>query len=396
MTTIPKLDVVFLDTGLYATEGFTSGLLIFLKNTLKKFSSQGLNVGILSCVNQNNALPQSKHEGLRVRDDNGISVFEIIMNDQDSSNDDIVIKNYNYLLEATKPQIIIMNTPAVFLDHKDILIRELAQKTGKQVIHVLADELFPTIDKHDPTLVKKLYSILSQGEVIGVTPRIRDVFKTASGITAHPFKTVINTNSIQFPTTERTPDYIGMVNIHPLKGIDIFNAVASRMPEHKFLVIKNWPDVPEYIPSSSNVEIWDFRSKPADFYKRLKLLLIPSLMQEGPTMVIMEALYNGIPVIANRIGSIPEAGEDAATFINPPIIKHYQMEGTILYPVCDSISFERTCTEYCDAINRVLSLHTPQEERRLKAIAENDIQKGHDVMQALMNRWISNIKPPEV
>ena len=130
MTTIPKLDVVFLDTGLYATEGFTSGLLIFLKNTLKKFSSQGLNVGILSCVNQNNALPQSKHEGLRVRDDNGISVFEIIMNDQDSSNDDIVIKNYNYLLEATKPQIIIMNTPAVFLDHKDILIRELAQKTG--------------------------------------------------------------------------------------------------------------------------------------------------------------------------------------------------------------------------------------------------------------------------
>lgn len=46
----PKLDVVFLDPGLYASEGFTSGLLIFMRNVLAKFQEHALKVGIISFV----------------------------------------------------------------------------------------------------------------------------------------------------------------------------------------------------------------------------------------------------------------------------------------------------------------------------------------------------------
>jgi len=392
MTSIPKLDVVFLDTGLYASEGFTNGLLIFLKNTLKKISNKNIKAGILSCVSRDKALPHAIQSGLRIRTDDGLPVFEILMDDKDCTDESAIIENFKILLDAASPHTIIMNTPAVFLNQRDVRIRELAQSSAQHVVHVLADELFPTADKHEPALVKRLYDVLKQGEIIGVTARIRNVFETASGIKPLPFKTVINLESIQFNPAERVPEYIGMINIHPLKGIQIFNDIAAKMPEHKFLVVKNWPDVPEYIPSSDNVEIWNFLQSPADFYKRIKLLMIPSLMQEGPTMVIMEALYNGIPVIANRIGSIPEAGEEAATFIDPPIIEDYKMEGTILYPICEQQSFERVCSNYSNAITRVLSSYTPQEGHRLKAIAEKDIQKGHDMIGELIDRWTDNIR----
>lgn len=391
MIKVPKLDVVFLDTGLYASEGFTSGLLIFLKNTLKKISHKDMNVGILSCVDYKKAFPVSEQLGLREREDDGVKVFEILMDENCSTDPQALIDNYKSLLEASAPHTIIMNTPAVFLDRQDVEIRELAQSSAQHVVHVLADELFPTSEKHDPSLVERLYSVLSKGEVIGVTARIREVFETASGIRAIPFKTVINIDNIQFSVAEKAPEYIGMVNLHPLKGIQIFNEVAARMPQHKFLVVKNWPDVPEYVPSSSNVEVWDFLNTPADFYKRLKLLMIPSLMQEGPTMVIMEALYNGIPVVANRIGSISEAGEGSAIFINPPLIEDYKMQGTILYPICDTQSFNRACMDYCTAITTVLETYTEQEGQRLKAIAERDIKQGHTIIDGLINRWIENI-----
>ena len=53
-----------------------------------------------------------------------------------------------------------------------------------------------------------------------------------------------------------------------------------------------------------------------DFYRHIDLLLVPSIGAEGFGLVIPEAAANGIPVIANRIGGIPEALGDSGILID--------------------------------------------------------------------------------
>ena len=56
---------------------------------------------------------------------------------------------------------------------------------------------------------------------------------------------------------------------------------------------------------------------PRKFYAATKLLLMPSLM-ENAGFVAMEAMTNGIPVLASNRGGLPETIGDAAPMIDIP------------------------------------------------------------------------------
>ena len=57
-------------------------------------------------------------------------------------------------------------------------------------------------------------------------------------------------------------------------------------------------------------------TNPKLFYKEISLLVVPSLISEGYSRVIIEAALNGIPVIANKIGGIPESLGNSGIFID--------------------------------------------------------------------------------
>jgi glycosyltransferase involved in cell wall biosynthesis len=52
------------------------------------------------------------------------------------------------------------------------------------------------------------------------------------------------------------------------------------------------------------------------FYGQIDLLLVPSLVEEAFPRMILEAAVNGVPVIANRRGGIPEALGDSGILID--------------------------------------------------------------------------------
>ena len=51
----------------------------------------------------------------------------------------------------------------------------------------------------------------------------------------------------------------------------------------------------------------------AAFYRGARFLVIPSNWFEGCPLVISEAMSHGLPVIASRIGGLPEVVEDGVT-----------------------------------------------------------------------------------
>jgi glycosyltransferase involved in cell wall biosynthesis len=114
----------------------------------------------------------------------------------------------------------------------------------------------------------------------------------------------IDSNRFRFSRTNKRGWKIGYYSAGPHKGDNIINALATKMPDQQFIIIGRGyhPDV-RRVNVNHLGGIADLKS----FYAEISLLLVPSLIPEGFSRVVMEASMNAIPVIGNKIGGIPEA-----------------------------------------------------------------------------------------
>ncbi|MBQ1041049.1 MULTISPECIES: glycosyltransferase [unclassified Micromonospora] len=66
------------------------------------------------------------------------------------------------------------------------------------------------------------------------------------------------------------------------------------------------------------LEIAGYRTDVCSWYADTDLLLVPSLWRESFGMVAREAAIHGIPVVATRVGGLPEAVGDGGICLDPP------------------------------------------------------------------------------
>jgi glycosyltransferase involved in cell wall biosynthesis len=104
-------------------------------------------------------------------------------------------------------------------------------------------------------------------------------------------------------------DAILFVNPVAAKGVHIAAAIAERLEHRRFLFVKAWPDqdraphIPVRLPNVEWVESsLDMRA----LYGRARLLLVPSIWEEGFGRVIVEAQISGIPCVASDRGALPD------------------------------------------------------------------------------------------
>ena len=114
------------------------------------------------------------------------------------------------------------------------------------------------------------------------------------------------------------------VNPHPVKGVEIAFALASRRPDIPFEFVESW----ELAAASRrallkeaarlpNVHLrkWGLDMKPV--YLVAKLILAPSRWEEGWGRVVSEAQVSGIPALASRRGGLPEAVGPGGILVDP-------------------------------------------------------------------------------
>jgi glycosyltransferase involved in cell wall biosynthesis len=90
------------------------------------------------------------------------------------------------------------------------------------------------------------------------------------------------------------------------KGDEVVAALIEQMPERTFVIVgRAFKHHFDTLPD--NVTFLGFQHDMREFYRRLKVVLVPSVVPEGFPRIILEAAANGIPAIANNIGGIPEA-----------------------------------------------------------------------------------------
>jgi glycosyltransferase involved in cell wall biosynthesis len=126
---------------------------------------------------------------------------------------------------------------------------------------------------------------------------------------------------------ERKPRYVTFVNPEPRKGVHVFariaQVLAGRRPDIPLLLVEGiWgkkalAGLGIDLGGIGNLTIMPRTADPREFHAVTKLLLMPSLM-ENMSLVAIEAMSNGIPVLGSTRGGLPETIGDAGFLIDLP------------------------------------------------------------------------------
>lgn len=102
---------------------------------------------------------------------------------------------------------------------------------------------------------------------------------------------------------KKEQEYITFIGVEKsIKGYDIAKEIAKKMPNQKFLFIGSKED-----KVSKNIVYKTWTKNPVNFYKKSKIIIVPSRWLEAYGRVAAEAILLKIPVITSNQGGTSEA-----------------------------------------------------------------------------------------
>ena len=124
------------------------------------------------------------------------------------------------------------------------------------------------------------------------------------------------------------PKFVTFINPQPEKGASVFARIAlelgRRRPDIPLLVVEGrgkadgLAGLPVDLSGLANLNRMANTPDPRDFYGVSRLVLMPSLWRESLGRVPIEAMANGIPVLASDRGALPETLGDAGFVFTIP------------------------------------------------------------------------------
>jgi glycosyltransferase involved in cell wall biosynthesis len=122
--------------------------------------------------------------------------------------------------------------------------------------------------------------------------------------------------------------YVTFINPQPEKGAAVFARIAlelgRRRPDIPFLIVEGrgkadgLAGLPVDLSGLTNLNRMANTPDPRDFYRVSRVILMPSLWRESLGRVPIEAMANGIPVLASDRGALPETLGDAGFVFTIP------------------------------------------------------------------------------
>ena len=103
---------------------------------------------------------------------------------------------------------------------------------------------------------------------------------------------------------------VATINPCAAKGIELFLALARRLPEVSFGALPGWGTTAadrRALEALPNIALLPACRDIEEVLARTRVLLVPSLWEEGFGLIAMEARLRGVPVVASDSGGLPEA-----------------------------------------------------------------------------------------
>jgi glycosyltransferase involved in cell wall biosynthesis len=132
----------------------------------------------------------------------------------------------------------------------------------------------------------------------------------------------------QVVAEDHDPRYVTFINPQPEKGVTVFARIAielgARRPDIPLLLVEGrgttdaLARLPVDLSGLTNLNRMANTPDPHDFYRVGRVVLMPSLWRESLGRVAVEAMANGIPVLASDRGALPETLGDAGFVFTIP------------------------------------------------------------------------------
>ena len=206
------------------------------------------------------------------------------------------------------------------------------------------------------------------------------------------------------PRTRRRRQLVGVVaRLHAEKGVDIFLRAASIIsdthPEVRFTVAGDGPSRRTLETLSKQLGITErltFAGCVADarrLIRRLSVLAVPSFT-EGSPLVVLEAMAEGTPIVATRVGGIPELIRDGREGLLVPAADRRALASGISSLLEDNDAAERlreaarlrveTDFSHERMVDRILAVYrwTLFKSTRAESSWQNDVQEASAARRA--------------
>lgn len=221
------------------------------------------------------------------------------------------LRLYSVTLERFRPNIVV-NYGGDHLAHE---IRRLARAAGAVVVFALHNFSYPDASHFataDAVIVPSQFSA--------------DYHRSALGLECTVLPNLISLDRVR--AAHRDPRYVTFVNPIPAKGVHVFARIADelgrRRPDIPFLVVgsrgseRTLADCGLDLKQHGNVFLMGHTSDPRDFWSVARLCVVPSLWRESECLVAIEAMVNGVPVLAGPRGALPETLGGAGVLLPLP------------------------------------------------------------------------------
>ena len=116
---------------------------------------------------------------------------------------------------------------------------------------------------------------------------------------------------------------VTFINPHPSKGSTLALDIAERCPDIPFAFVEGWTldphtrqELTARIAKLTNVTLVARTRRMVDVYRNARIVIVPSKWDEAFGRVVVEAHFSGIPVVASRVGGLPEAVGPGGLLIN--------------------------------------------------------------------------------
>jgi glycosyltransferase involved in cell wall biosynthesis len=163
--------------------------------------------------------------------------------------------------------------------------------------------------------------------VVAVSSAVRDLLVSDYGVAPDRVEVLLPTTTAEpVPSAARPAEgspVVGLVGrLVQEKGVDVFlraaALVSAVVPQAEFLVVGDGPLRPDLehraavLGLSGSVTFTGYRSDVSRLLAGLDVLAVPS-RSDGSPLVVCEAMAAGVPVVASRVGGLPDLVEDGGS-----------------------------------------------------------------------------------
>lgn len=196
-----------------------------------------------------------------------------------------------------------------------------------------------------------------------------DYYRRSLGLSCSVLSNLIDHDRIR---AERTgPGYLTFVNPSIEKGVYAFARIADELgrtrPDIPLLVVeargteRTLADCGLDLREHGNVNLMSHTHDPRHFWSAARVCLMPSLCQETQGLVAIEALVNGVPVVASDRGALPETLGEAGIVLPLP---NRLTPKTRILPTAEEVA------PWVEAVIRLWGDRDFAREHRRKALKE--------------------------